>query len=85
MASNMNILDGPNSIYVKCNRLCGHSCSDTQMYRPKEELTQEYFDKHSPFVFSKNKIAPAVTYGIKVEIIETFAKHFTGFKYVFTD
>jgi len=85
IASNINVLDGPNSIYVKCNRLCGHSCSDTQMYRSKEELTQEYFDKHSPFIFSKSKVAPIVTYEIKVEIIETFVKHFTGFKYVFTD
>lgn len=37
---------GAGIIYVTVERLCGHSCSDTQRYRPKEELTQEYIQKH---------------------------------------
>lgn len=32
----------PGIIKIDTKRLCGHSCSDTQMYRPKNELTKEY-------------------------------------------
>jgi TPP-dependent pyruvate/acetoin dehydrogenase alpha subunit len=82
MGANIDALAGPDSIYIRCNRLCGHSCSDTQVYRPKEELTKEYFDKFSPFIFSKNEINPVIAYKIKTEVIETFVKHLPEFKYV---
>jgi len=38
--------DGPGIIYIKCKRLCGHSCSDTQRYRPKEELMEKFKIKY---------------------------------------
>jgi TPP-dependent pyruvate/acetoin dehydrogenase alpha subunit len=37
---------GAGIIHIKNKRLCGHSCSDTQMYRPKEELTSEFKEKY---------------------------------------
>jgi len=37
---------GPGIIYARCKRLCGHSCNDTQVYRPKEELTEEWKNRY---------------------------------------
>jgi len=41
-----NNYKGAGIIYIKTQRLCGHSCSDTQMYRPKEELAEEFKNKY---------------------------------------
>jgi 2-oxoisovalerate dehydrogenase E1 component len=41
-------LDGPQIIYAPCVRLCGHSCNDTEMYRPPEERTEEFRQSHDP-------------------------------------
>jgi TPP-dependent pyruvate/acetoin dehydrogenase alpha subunit len=38
----------PNILYFKSKRICGHSISDTQRYRPKEELSKEYIEKYDP-------------------------------------
>jgi TPP-dependent pyruvate/acetoin dehydrogenase alpha subunit len=37
---------GAGIVYATVERLCGHSCNDTQRYRPKEELSDEYIKKH---------------------------------------
>ncbi len=42
--------EGPELHVRKVRRLCGHSCNDTQMYRPKEERTQEWRDAYDPLV-----------------------------------
>ncbi len=39
-------LKGPGIIYAKCARLCGHSINDTQVYRPKEELTEDFKQRY---------------------------------------
>jgi TPP-dependent pyruvate/acetoin dehydrogenase alpha subunit len=41
-------VEGPLVLKFRVERLVGHSCNDTQMYRPKEELTQEWRDEHDP-------------------------------------
>lgn len=48
-------INRPAIIHAKVKRLCGHSMNDTQAYRPKEEMTEEYYKKHSPVEFLKLK------------------------------
>lgn len=44
---------GMKIIYAFCDRITGHSCNDTQMYRPKYELTYEYKQEKDPlFAYS---------------------------------
>ncbi len=50
--------DNPSIIYASCIRLCGHSSSDIQAYRPKNEKSQEYLSSHSPMaMFTESEIA----------------------------
>jgi len=45
-------------------RLCGHSLSDTQVYRPKEERTQGWIDEHDPvreYILNKPELFAEVT------------------------
>jgi TPP-dependent pyruvate/acetoin dehydrogenase alpha subunit len=37
---------GAGIVYMRGVRLCGHSCSDTQRYRPGRELTEDFIQKN---------------------------------------
>lgn len=39
---------GPKIFICSCCRLCGHSCNDTQVYRPKRELLEDYTKQYDP-------------------------------------
>jgi len=44
----LEMSEGPELHVRTVTRLCGHSCNDTQVYRPKEERTQAWIDYHDP-------------------------------------
>lgn len=65
----------PLIVAYTCHRLCGHSCNDTQMYRPKEERTLAWFKANDPlekFVPDQAQLAAE-----KEAVDAAFDKYFT--------
>ncbi len=72
---------GPYGICFRSNRLCGHSCSDTEVYRPEEEKNKIYFAKYSPGYYYVSSMKHEDVENIKNYVINKFAEHLDGFVY----
>jgi len=60
---------GPIIIDAKVYRLCGHSCNDTEQYRPAKELTKEWRQMRDPILINRVPPAYIASMGMKVKKI----------------